>query len=57
MARRYSAVLGLFAFAAVLCRDVAAGGAAESTLGHATVCLIVFAILGAVGGRLAGRNC
>jgi outer membrane lipoprotein SlyB len=53
MARRYAAALGLLAFAAVLCRGAAAGGAWESTLGFATACLCVFAVLGAIAGRVA----
>jgi outer membrane lipoprotein SlyB len=53
MGRRYAAVLGLLAFAAVLVRGTLAGGALESTLGHAIFCLLVFTILGAIIGRVA----
>jgi hypothetical protein len=53
MGRRYAAVLGLLAFAAVLVRGTIAGGALESTLGHAILCLMVFTILGAILGRVA----
>lgn len=53
MARRYAAVLGLLAFAAVLMQAVAADAAWAPTLSWAIACLIVFTILGAIIGWLA----
>ncbi len=54
MGRRYAAVLGLLAFAAVLLRSIFAGSSAEAALEQAIVSLFGFAIVGAIGGWLAG---
>lgn len=55
MGRRYAAVLGLLSYAVMLVRGIAAGGAWESTVGQAIVCLVIFACLGGVIGWLAER--
>ena len=53
MGRRYAAVLGMLAFAAILVRGTVRGGAPESVMDQAVVYLFVFAVLGALVGSLA----
>jgi hypothetical protein len=53
MGRRYAGILGLLAFATVLCHDAMHGGGAETTLLAACGALFVFAAVGAIVGSLA----
>jgi hypothetical protein len=53
MGRRYAAVLGLLAFATMLARGIADGGAWNAVLGPAIAALVVFATLGGTAGWLA----
>jgi outer membrane lipoprotein SlyB len=53
MVRRYAAALGLLAFATILLRGIAAGGAWNSTLGQALAGLVIFTLVGAVAGAMA----
>jgi hypothetical protein len=52
--RTYAGVLGTLAFATTIARGLIHDGGFESTMTIAIGCLIVFAILGAVIGELAG---
>ena len=53
MGRRYAAALGLLAFAAILVRGAIAGGAWNSTLSYAILCLCIFALVGGAAGWIA----
>jgi len=53
MARRFAAVLGLVAFAAVTFRGVAIGRAAETVIGDAIGVMFLFVIVGAIAGWVA----
>ncbi len=54
MGRSYAGVLGLLAFLATIARGVCHRGSLESTVSQAVFSLIVFAIVGAATGWLAG---
>ena len=54
MGRIYAGVLGSLAFLTVLARSLVHTGGAESSIGQAIVCLLVFALIGGVLGQLAG---
>lgn len=54
MARTYAGVLGSLAFFAVAARSVVRAVPAVAAVEQATVCLILFAVIGAVVGQLAG---
>jgi NADH:ubiquinone oxidoreductase subunit 6 (subunit J) len=53
MARRFAAVLGLVAFAVMMFRSAADGRAEETAIGDAVCAMFVFAIVGAIAGRIA----
>ncbi|HZZ29442.1 MAG TPA: hypothetical protein VFE46_15700 [Pirellulales bacterium] len=55
MGRRYAAVLGMLAFAAILARGMVAGGAWDSVLSQAIAALFAFAVVGGITGWLAER--
>ena len=53
MARRFAAVLGLVAFAVIMTRGIARGGALETAIGDAVVILFLFTLVGAIAGWIA----
>lgn len=53
MGRTYAGILGPLAMAVAICRGLAESGGVEGTLSWATVCLVVFSIVGAVVGHIA----
>jgi hypothetical protein len=53
MGRRYAAALGLLAFASTLVRGAIAGGAWDSTLSNAILCLCIFSLVGGAAGWIA----
>jgi hypothetical protein len=53
MARSYAGILGTLAMTTVICRGWLASGGVERTLTTATICLAVFALLGALLGQIA----
>jgi hypothetical protein len=54
MARTYAGVLGSLAFFTVLAQAVLRAVPTEAAIDLAIVCLIAFAVIGAVVGQLAG---
>jgi hypothetical protein len=53
MGRTYAGILGTLAMAVVIGRGAMNSGGAEGTLSIALLCLVVFAIVGAVLGHIA----
>ena len=53
MGRVYAGILGPLAMTVVICRGWLGSGGVEGTLTLATVCLVLFAALGALLGHLA----
>jgi len=53
MGRVYAGTLGPLAMMVVICRGWLRSGGVEGTLASATICLVLFAIVGAILGHLA----
>ena len=53
MGRIYAGTLGPLAMAVVICRGWLGSSGVEGTLATATICLVLFAVLGAILGHLA----
>lgn len=53
MARQYAGILGTLAFVTVIARALVEGGGEVSVMQTATLAMVVFALVGAVVGRLA----
>jgi hypothetical protein len=56
MARRFAAVLGLLAFAAIMFRGVKDGRAVEVVVCDAIGVMLLFAIVGAIAGWIANMT-
>ncbi|HEY2148051.1 MAG TPA: hypothetical protein VGH32_08950 [Pirellulales bacterium] len=54
MGRTYAGILGTLAFSTMLVRCLVKSVSIEATVGQAIACLAVFAVIGAIAGRLAG---
>jgi len=53
MARSYAGVIGLLAFTVVIARNMLHDGSMTSSVQQALVCMVVYALIGGVVGRVA----
>jgi hypothetical protein len=53
MSRLYAGILGPLAMSVAICRGWLGAAGVEGTLTMATICLVVFAIVGAILGHIA----